>query len=190
MSDLITNLNSILSTKLEIKDILKTESDVFSDYPAYIEAAIAAFRKNEDRETLEALADVIDLRMEERGHLIMPVEDGVEEGNIIPRTITTDDGETVIAAFTNYEEMKKGPYSEMLSLRIEHLFEAAKELEHVGGIVINPWGQFMYVGKDLISIIEERVNLLEDEDDDGEIQVEIVEISIACFLKVVFGVCK
>ena len=35
----------------------------------------------------------------------------------------------------------------------------------------------MYVGKDLISIIEERVNLLEDEDDDGEIQVEIVEIS-------------
>ena len=142
-----------------------------------IETAIAAFRKNEDRETLEALADVIARRMEERGHLIMPVEDGVEEGNIIPRTITTDDGETVIAAFTNYEEMKKGPYSEMLSLRIEHLFEAAKELEHVGGIVINPWGQFMYVGKDLISIIEERVNLLEDEDDDGEIQVEIVEIS-------------
>ncbi|MBO5666682.1 MAG: SseB family protein, partial [Firmicutes bacterium] len=141
-----------------------------------IEAAISDFRKKEDRETLENLTEVMARRIEERGHLIMPIEDGIEEGNIVPRTITTDDGETVIAAFTNHTEMKKGPYSEMLSIRIEHIFEVAKELEFVGGVVINPWGEFMYVGKDLISIIEDQVNLSEDDDEDGEIQVEIVEI--------------
>lgn len=142
-----------------------------------IEAAISAFRKNEDRETLEELAEVIARRIEERGHVIMPVEEGIEEGNVSPRTITTDDGEVVIAAFTNQGEMKKGPYSEMLSIRIEHLFRIAKELDFVGGVVINPWGEFMYVGKDLMEIIEDQVILPEDEDDDGELKVEIVEIS-------------
>ena len=82
----------------------------------------------------------------------------------------------VIAAFTNQGEMKKGPYSEMLSIRIEHLFGIAKELDFVGGVVMNPWGEFMYVGKDLMEIIEDQVTLSEDEDDDGELQVEIVEI--------------
>ena len=141
-----------------------------------IETAISAFRKNEDRETLEELAEVIARRIEERGHVIMPVEEGIEEGNVSPRTITTDDGEVVIAAFTNQEEMKKGPYREMLSIRIEHLLAIAKELDFVGGVVINPWGEFMYVGKDLMQIIEDQVTPSEDEDDDGELQVEIVEI--------------
>ncbi|MBO5666807.1 MAG: HD domain-containing protein, partial [Firmicutes bacterium] len=58
-----------------------------------IEAAISDFRKKEDRETLENLTEVMARRIEERGHLIMPIEDGIEEGNIVPRTITTDDGE-------------------------------------------------------------------------------------------------
>ena len=36
MSDLITNLTSIMNTKLQIKEALGTESDIFADYPAYI----------------------------------------------------------------------------------------------------------------------------------------------------------
>ena len=36
MSDLITNLQSIYNTKLQIKQALETESDVFADYPTYI----------------------------------------------------------------------------------------------------------------------------------------------------------
>ena len=141
-----------------------------------LEEAISAFRKNKDKDSLDYLAEVIAQRIESRGHLIMPIEDGIEEGHVAPRTITTDDGEVVIAAFTNQAEMKKGPYSEVLSIRIEHLFAVAKELDFVGGIVINPWGEFMYVGKDLISIIEERVELPQEDEEDGELTFEFVEI--------------
>ena len=38
MSELITNLNAIYNTKLQIKAALNTESDNFSDYPTYISA--------------------------------------------------------------------------------------------------------------------------------------------------------
>lgn len=40
MSTLIDNLNEIYTTKLQIKEVIGTQSDVFSDYPAYIAAAI------------------------------------------------------------------------------------------------------------------------------------------------------
>lgn len=40
MSTLIENLNSIYTTKSQIKEALGTDSDVFADYPAYITAAI------------------------------------------------------------------------------------------------------------------------------------------------------
>lgn len=38
MSELITNLNAIYNTKLQIKAALNTDSDNFSDYPTYISA--------------------------------------------------------------------------------------------------------------------------------------------------------
>lgn len=41
-SNLISNLNSIYATKLEIKEILNTESDDFTQYPDLIEVAIAS----------------------------------------------------------------------------------------------------------------------------------------------------
>ena len=40
MSSLINQLNEIYTTKLQIKEVIGTQSDVFSDYPAYIAAAI------------------------------------------------------------------------------------------------------------------------------------------------------
>ena len=41
-SNLISNLNAIYNTKLEIKEVLNTESDDFTEYPDLIEAAIAS----------------------------------------------------------------------------------------------------------------------------------------------------
>ena len=38
MADLITNLQSIYNTKLQIKEAIGTDSDIFADYPAYISA--------------------------------------------------------------------------------------------------------------------------------------------------------
>lgn len=40
MSTLTDNLNQIYTTKLQIKQVIGTQSDVFADYPAYIQAAI------------------------------------------------------------------------------------------------------------------------------------------------------
>ena len=40
MSNLIENLQSIYQTKLQIKEVIETQSDVFSEYPQLIEAAI------------------------------------------------------------------------------------------------------------------------------------------------------
>ena len=40
MSNLIDNLQSIYQTKLQIKEVIETESDVFSEYPQLIEEAI------------------------------------------------------------------------------------------------------------------------------------------------------
>lgn len=42
MSSLINDLNKIYTTKLEIKEVLNTESDDFTQYPSYIAAAIAS----------------------------------------------------------------------------------------------------------------------------------------------------
>ena len=141
-----------------------------------IEEAILNFREHEDKESLEHLASVLVRRMEEFGHVLLPIEDGIEEGSLMPRTVTADDGEVVIAAFTNRREMRKGPDSDVLSIRIQHLFALVMELEEVGGIVLNPWGDFMYIGKDLIAIIQEEAELPETDvselgdlmEDDGE----------------------
>ncbi|MCR4716194.1 MAG: hypothetical protein K5656_03345 [Lachnospiraceae bacterium] len=40
MADLVSNLQSIYNTKLQIKSAIGTDSDVFSDYPAYISAMV------------------------------------------------------------------------------------------------------------------------------------------------------
>lgn len=42
MSSLVNDLNKIYATKLEIKEVLNTESDDFTEYPDLIEAAIAS----------------------------------------------------------------------------------------------------------------------------------------------------
>lgn len=40
MSDLITNLNQIYATKLQIKSVIETDSDTFSEYPSIIQQKI------------------------------------------------------------------------------------------------------------------------------------------------------
>lgn len=40
MSELITNLNSIYQTKLQIKEAIGTDSDIFADYPTYISGMV------------------------------------------------------------------------------------------------------------------------------------------------------
>ena len=86
---------------------------------------------------------------------------------IFPADITEDeDGNTVfsfktleleigpaLVAFTSMEEKEKAPHSGAVSQFIDSVLEPLMQMDEMHGLILNPWGESLYLGKEDIGMI-------------------------------------
>ena len=58
-----------------------------------------------------------------------------------------------MVAFTNQEELRKGPPTGAVSNFIEPMLENLLQIGGIEGLLINPWGASVFLGKEDIAMI-------------------------------------
>lgn len=119
-----------------------------------IEEAIAAYYKTESTDQLQAALEVIQERMNEEGHLLLPVEyldEDAEQYRML--TITLPNGLPAAVAFTGEQEIKRGPKTPAISYDIRTALEAVRDNTGLSALVLNPWGQSLVISKRLITAL-------------------------------------
>ena len=120
-----------------------------------IEEAIHLFHTHQTPELFTAVCLAIRERMVQDGHLIFPVDTFEDEEGCQCfdfKTLDLDIG-PVLVAFTNMEEKKKGPPSGALSQFIDCVLEPLTQMDGIQGLLINPWGESLFLGKEDIGMI-------------------------------------
>lgn len=120
-----------------------------------IEEAILALQKVATPERLAHALTVIRRRMREGGEVIVAVEPSIDQTGVKLQAVTASDGSLWWSAFTSFEEELKGAdrvKSTFLS-DIKKLFEAARSVPQIQGIILNPWNRTIMLDKHLIGII-------------------------------------
>lgn len=127
-----------------------------------LEEAIHVLTENPDNEHMIAVLDILQERMLDGGHFLLPVERMEEElldedGSPVLklRTLTMEDGDEVLVAFTREEESRRSEDNEIVSNYIEPFLKMAAEAQQTSGLVINPWGESVYMPKELIQMLFE-----------------------------------
>lgn len=148
-------------------------TDPFLEENRWIEKAIQKFHKETTKENLVLVLEIIQRRMHEDGHLLIPVEAPkaaldmidpahVQVGDVVQakenlhfvmRQIITQDGKHWMAAFTGNQEMLKVENTHIISICIDQYLEDVLEMENVEGVILNPWEQSLLMDKKLIQAI-------------------------------------
>lgn len=122
-----------------------------------IEAAVAALYNEESQENIMALLDIVRVRMNEGGHLLIPVEKQQDEdGSFAMGQVRFSDGRAAAVAFTKREQVQKDHQAEVISYAMSAVFESVMANPGTSGVVINPWGQMFFLSKDMIKIVLEN----------------------------------
>lgn len=120
-----------------------------------IEEAIHRFYQEQTPERFMDVCLTIRKRIAENGHLLFPVDMGEDEdGNPIFTFKTLEvDGVSVMVAFTSLAEKQKGPPAGGLSNFIDSVLEPLMQIDEIGGLLLNPWGESLCLGKEDIAVI-------------------------------------
>ena len=94
-------------------------------------------------------------RIAQDGHLLFPVEIGQDENGCQSYEFKTLelDGHPVVVAFTNIAEKEKGPAVGGLSTFADSVLETLLQMDDIAGLLINPWGESLCLGKEDIALI-------------------------------------
>ncbi len=152
-----------------------------------LEDAIHILTENPDNEHMIAVLDIIQERMEEGGHFLIPVERVVEEAvdeNDTPtyklRTLTMEDGDEVLVAFTREDQSRHSMTTQIISNYIQPFLEMASQTDKASGLVINPWGESVYIPRELLQMLFE-----EGEEYESQVKFElgdITELAVECIV--------
>ena len=120
-----------------------------------IEEAIRLFHQEQTPERFTAICLAIREQMGKDGHFIFPAditED--DEGNTLFsfKTIDLEIGPALVA-FTSLDEKEKAPPSGAVSQFIDSVLEPLMQLDEIQGLILNPWGESRYLGKEDIGMI-------------------------------------
>lgn len=121
-----------------------------------IEEAIRLYHQEPDNWRLMGVCMAVRKRIQEDGHLVFPADISEDaEGNttFAFKTLETDTGAVAIAAFTNPEKWKKGPPSGGVSQFIDSVFEPLLQIDSIDGVLLNPWGESIFLDKEDITVI-------------------------------------
>ena len=58
-----------------------------------------------------------------------------------------------MVAFTSLAEKQKGPSAGGLSNFIDSVLEPLMQMDEIGGLLLNPWGESLCLGKEDIAVI-------------------------------------
>ena len=118
-----------------------------------IETAIAAFTANPCEDTALAVVRTLQQRMNQDGHLLIPVllSEGGQSYQLRP--LEYDGGAVYMVAFTSEAELEKGGPSNILSHFIDVYFDVVLDFEEAQGLVINPFGEAIFLDKEDITVI-------------------------------------
>ena len=108
-----------------------------------IEDAMAQFYAGNGEVTLAPVMEAVRRRMNEDGHLLIPVAE-FEDGGAVWHSVVDGNGSDALAIFTNEEEARKGPAATLISQHIEELICIAVDMDK-DGIVINPWSDPVFL---------------------------------------------
>jgi len=114
------------------------------------EQSIGAFVKDPSEKTYLAALDILRMRMNQDGQLIVAVGETGENGLAEWRTVSRG-GLTAFAAFTSRAEAEKSGASGFAGEYIEYLLREAAS--HADGIVVNNWGESFFLGSNVIDLV-------------------------------------
>ena len=120
-----------------------------------IEELIHHFYQEQTPELFTAICLAIRDQMVNDRHFIFPAditED--EDGNTLFsfKTLDLEIGPALVA-FTSLEEKKKAPPSGAVSQFIDSVLEPLMQMDGIMGLLLNPWGESLYLGKEDIGMI-------------------------------------
>lgn len=150
-----------------------TMEDSYLKHNDLIEVAIEMFYQDSSKENLVKLLEAIRNKMNQEGHFIIPVEtpqaavdmidiSNVKVGDVVTagedlhfkmRQLETKDGRQWLVAFTSQKEMDKGESSSVISNFMDSFLEAVVNMEHIDGVILNPWDKFFLLDKELIKVM-------------------------------------
>ena len=114
-----------------------------------IENAVSFAYSAHSAEAMYMVAKSISESANKGGGLITPVK--VDGASVGLQLTTLKDGTEVIPAFTNTDEAKKGGATQVVICKTDSLIALAKQQQK--GIVLNSWGESMYLPADMIDAI-------------------------------------
>lgn len=120
-----------------------------------IEKAIHEFYQEQTEHRFMGICMAVRSRIAQDGHLLFPVENTLdEEGRQIFDFKTLElDGRPFLVAFTGKEEKEKGPKTGGLATFIDGVLENLLQQDGIFGLLINPWGETICLGKEDIALI-------------------------------------
>ena len=137
-------------------------------------AAMRDVHHDDSRESFIKVLDLIARRIADQGEFVLPVrmswsvfdmfEDlnkvkggdtlkAAEEIRMKPQTITDNDGMLWYAAFTDHNEVGKGEACSSINQPIKDILKLAIESEDKEGLVINPWEDPIFLGKEVLQMV-------------------------------------
>ena len=140
----------------------------FLDKNHLIVEKIRAFRAEPTGESYGAILMQIRKNMQEDGHFLIPVwipeeDKNSEDPSFNLHQLQTDDGGVYLVAFTDEDEMKKGPETGILSNFIDQFFDFVFLSDHIAGFILNPWGDSNFTfTKPMMQSIVDRYDTEED----------------------------
>ena len=120
-----------------------------------IEKAIHEFYQEQTEHRFMGICMAVRNRIAQDGHLLFPVDMGVDEDGCQTYEFKNLelDGHPVMVAFTSIEEKEKGPQAGGLSTFIDSVLETLLQMDEIAGLLINPWGESICLGKEDIALI-------------------------------------
>ena len=120
-----------------------------------IDEVIRLFHQAQTPELFTAICLAIRERMTQDGHFIFPADISEDdEGNQVFHFKTLDlEVGPALVAFTNMEAHQKAPPSAAVSQFIDIMLEALMQMNEIHGLLLNPWGDTIYLGKEDIGMI-------------------------------------
>ena len=120
-----------------------------------IEEAIHQFYHEQTEQCFMGICMAVRSRIAQDGHLLFPVDIGVDEDGCQTFAFKNLelDGQPVMVAFTSADEKKNGPEAGGLSTFIDSVLETLLQMDEIAGLLVNPWGESIYLGKEDIAMI-------------------------------------
>lgn len=128
-----------------------------------IEAAIDTFTATPCEDTALGVVDALQQRMQQDGHLLIPVQLSEGGQSYQLRPLEYDNGAVYMVAFTSEAELEKGGPTNILSHFVDIYLDVILDFEDAQGLVINPFGKPFFLQKDLIATILEQRPVRDEE---------------------------